>query len=55
MDRPTDQQIEDALNDAAGHLNEGTSQWPGMTYEAGVAAALAWVLDVDNDHPMTDE
>lgn len=30
------------------------SKWPGMTFEQGVAAALAWVLG-DASNPMTDD
>lgn len=33
---------------------EGTSLWPGMTFEQGIEAALAWVLGKRNQRPYTD-
>lgn len=32
----------------------GTSQWPGMTYEQGVEAALSWAVGRNDDDPMED-
>ena len=34
---------------------EGTSRWPGMTYEEGVQAALLWILAETDDPPMPDD
>lgn len=33
----------------------GPSEWPGMSYEQGVDAALRWVLGHSDDAPMDDE
>ncbi|QNJ55558.1 hypothetical protein SEA_PHINKY_67 [Microbacterium phage Phinky] len=43
----TESEIDDALNDANDSIDEGTSRWPGMTYEQGVAAALNWIHNDD--------
>ena len=32
---------------------DGSTQWPGMTYEQGVENALRWVLE-GSDNPMED-
>jgi hypothetical protein len=35
--------------------DEGSSRWPGMTYEQGVAAALAWVLGESSLPPLSED
>lgn len=49
----TDSEIDDVLNDANDSIDEGTSRWPGMTYEQGVAAALNWIAN-DDDAPFEE-
>lgn len=39
----------------AAENEHGSSQWPGMTYEQGVANTLRWVLELDETPPMEDE
>lgn len=43
----TDSEVDDVLNDANDSIDEGTSRWPGMTYEQGVAATLNWIANGD--------
>ncbi len=33
--------------------SEGRTQYPGSSYEDGVAAALAWILGESEDAPIT--
>lgn len=53
MTTPTDDQINEALNQCAEQADRGRSQWPGMTYEQGVEAALRW-MQGDGPHPMEE-
>ncbi|QUE25353.1 hypothetical protein SEA_FIZZLES_59 [Microbacterium phage Fizzles] len=50
----TDEQVSEAINDAYESIDEGTSRWPGMTYEQGVAAALEWVTGENPDGPFEE-
>lgn len=50
--RPTDDEIGEEINLAVKKQDEGGSNWPGMSYEDGVQAALDWVLDADKERPM---
>ena len=50
-DRPSDEDIADVMSRAADA--DGSTQWPGMTYEQGVENALRWVLE-GSDNPMED-
>ena len=50
-DRPSDEDIADVMSRAA--EADGSTQWPGMTYEQGVENALRWVLE-GSDNPMED-
>ena len=49
--RPSDEDIADVMSRAA--EADGSTQWPGMTYEQGVENALRWVLE-GSDNPMED-
>ena len=49
--RPSDEDIADVMSRAADA--DGSTQWPGMTYEQGVENALRWVLE-GGDNPMED-
>jgi hypothetical protein len=51
----TDKEIDEQLNVASEHINDGTVAWPGMSYEQGVQNALDWVLGNNDDPPMDDE
>ena len=50
----TDQEINDVLNDCMEQDTKGGSRWPGMTYEAGVEAALRWIIGETEDHPTQE-
>jgi hypothetical protein len=49
-----DNEVDEVLNKAAEAVDEGTSQWPGMSYEQGVQAALDWILGHTDENPMED-
>lgn len=53
MEKPSDEEISQVLNECMEAEDEGSSQWPGMSYEQGVAAAVRWMLG-EGDNPMTD-
>ena len=55
MAKPTDKQIEEQW-DKASEVAMGAlpSRYPGMSYEEGVEAALAWVTGNSDDAPMED-
>jgi hypothetical protein len=44
-------EVDTALNAAIARANSG-SQWPGMSYEQGVEAAISWLLGWSDDNPM---
>lgn len=48
----TNKQVDDVCNEACEAECQGRSQWPGMTYEQGVQAALMWVTGQSDDNPM---
>jgi hypothetical protein len=50
----TDEQVNEVLNEANEAEDNGTSRWPGMTYEQGVAAGISWVLGQTDEHPMAE-
>ncbi len=50
----TEDEINDVLNRCIESEETGESQWPGMTYEQGVKAALEWVQGY-GEHPLEDE
>ena len=52
-DAPAQDEIDDVLNQCMEAENAGSSRWPGMSYEQGVAAALRWMID-GGQHPMED-
>lgn len=54
MPRPTDEQIQDQIAEAEESVMEGNSQWPGMSYEEGVSAALRWAIGESQDRPMDE-
>ena len=51
----TEEEIDDVLNRAAEAEDAGKTQWPGMTYEQGVAAALHWAVGNQDNNPMDDD
>lgn len=55
MARPTDDEINEQVTEAMTAQEEGSSRWPGMSYEQGVETALRWALGDDDIPPMEDE
>ena len=45
-------EIDAQMNKASDAIEKGTTNWPGMTYEDGVSAALSWVSGLDIPPPM---
>lgn len=50
----SDDEIDAVRNRVSEQENAGGSAWPGMTYEQGVEAALAWVTGEQDTNPMED-
>lgn len=50
----TDKAIDKLLNQCAEAEDDGTTKFPGMTYEQGVKAALEWVTGESDNHPLAD-
>jgi predicted secreted Zn-dependent protease len=51
----TKEEIDNQLNLAADQEEKGGSQYPGMTYEQGVQAALLWVTEKYDETPLGPE
>lgn len=49
--RRLDTEIDDVMNWAADAEENGTSSFPGMTFEQGVACMGAWLLGQSEDNP----
>jgi hypothetical protein len=47
--------IKECQEEAAAMAAHGNSNYPSMSYEEGVDAALRWVLGESVEHPMRDE
>lgn len=54
MSKPSDSQIEEQMHIATEAMDEG-SNYPGMSFEEGVEAALMWVLGIIDTPPLEDE
>lgn len=52
MPTPTQDEIDDVLNECSEYTSDGTSKFPGMTYEQGVEAGIRWVTGDGDDNPM---
>jgi len=52
--KPTDEQIQDALDTAFDNLDNDGCPFPGMSYTEGVKAALGWVTGQTDDTPWED-
>ncbi len=50
----TDEEIDEVRGWAVGGMDEGT-RYPGMSYEEGIEAALAWVFGDTDDRPDADD
>jgi len=54
MTKPTQNQIDDVLNQCAEQIDEGGSKYPGMSFEQGVLDAINW-LSGDGPNPIGEE
>ena len=52
--KPTQTQIDELLDRCFIAESEGTSLYPGMTYEQGVHAAIEWILGYSLNHPLDE-
>lgn len=52
MKTPTQDEIDEVLNECSDYTAEGGSKFPGMTYEQGVEAGIRWVTGDDDSNPM---
>ena len=52
MESPSDEDVNNVLNRCSECEDEGTSQFNGMSYEQGVAAAIRWMLGETKDNPL---
>lgn len=50
---PSDDDINDVLNECSERADSGKSKFPGMTYEQGVESAIRW-MQGDASSPMED-
>jgi len=50
---PSKDQIYEVIDTCMQREDEGTTAWPGMTYEQGVANALRWALG-EGETPLED-
>ena len=48
----TDQDIDDVLQQCSDAENEDKTEFPNMTYEQGVKAAINWVTGCTECHPI---
>ena len=48
----TEKEVDDLLEVVAEHEDEGTVQFPGMSYEMGIRAGIEWLLGYRADYPM---
>lgn len=51
--RVTEEQLDAVVGVCIEAEENGTTKWPGMTYEQGVKAALEWVQGY-GEHPLED-
>lgn len=51
--KPTKSEIEEVLGQCVDILGTGGSNFPALSYEEGVAAALEWVIDAGNN-PLSE-
>jgi len=48
----TDEEIDDLIIECMRKANDGRSKYPGMTYEQGIRAAIEWLVDHAEQHPL---
>jgi hypothetical protein len=50
----TDEEIDEVIYSLLAITDAGETKRPGLTYEDGVAAALAWLIGEIDDNPMIE-
>lgn len=50
----SEQEVWDLLNQCADAENTGISNYPGMSYEQGIKAAIEWITGDVKDHPINE-
>jgi hypothetical protein len=50
----TRDEINDLMDKAAEGINEG-SRFPGMSYEEGIRAAIEWLTEENDEHPLDED
>ena len=51
---PTQNQIDEVLNQCSEAADSGRSKFPGMSYEQGVEAAIRWMQGDEKNDPLSD-
>jgi hypothetical protein len=51
----TDEEIDNCMNSANAWEERGGSAVPGMSFEQGVKAGIAWVIGDTEEHPISTE
>lgn len=54
MAAPNEDEMNEQINFTMESVEQGTTRWPGMTYEQGVDAALRWAMGESDEPPMED-
>lgn len=54
LQKRSTEEIDNVVNDAWDSINEGSSRYPGMSYEEGVRAALDWVTGETDENPFEE-
>ena len=52
--KPSEEDINEVLDQCSEAADSGLSKFPGMTYEQGVESAVRWMLGDDDTNPMDD-
>lgn len=53
MATPTQDQVDEVLNQCAEAADSGDSKYPAMSYEQGVEYAIRWMTE-NGPHPLED-
>lgn len=52
--KPSEEDVNEVLNQCSEAADSGRSKFPGMSYEQGVEAAIRWMQGDDDTSPMAD-
>lgn len=51
----TDEQVAELQNRAVGNYGDGRSEYPGMSFEAGIDLTIEWLTCPEAEYPFDDE